>query len=288
MPHPMIRVWEYSWSASGRSPRTMVEMKPFVERFEEVLAVEGRTLETATPSDCAAFLSDLPTPNRRAWAWRSLRSFFATVTEELDQPSPMAKIKAPKVPLTDVKVATADDVTKMLRACSPWSTATNARDAAIISTLWSSGMRRSELARLTVEDVDLDGLNILIRTSKTGKPRRAPIDERTVQHIARWLTKRAQYPVDAGEFLWVGKQGPLTSDGVRQAIERRAREAGVDVSCHAFRRGWTVHSIGQRGISQASVMVAAGWSPNSGVMVSRYTRTHAEGMMMSEFANKPG
>lgn len=282
MSNPLIQSWGFSWAAEGRAPRTMREMRPFVERFEVVLAEDDRTLMHATRADVEAFIASHPTPPRANYCWRALRSFYKWLSEDHEVANPAAKIKAPRVPLTDVVTATEDDVNRLLRACSPWRTATACRDAAIISTLWASGMRRSELARLAVHDLDLDGMNVLIRTSKTGRPRRAPLDERAVQHLLRYLAKRAQYPVDAGDSLFVGKRGPLTGDGIRLMIQRRRAKAGVDVSAHALRRGWTVHSLGKRGISQASVMTAAGWAIGS-PMAQRYTRGLSESLMLEEF-----
>jgi integrase len=124
-------------------------------------------------------------------------------------------------------------------------------------------------------------MSVVIRKSKSGKPRRAPLDQRAAQHIARWLAKRATYPVPGGDALWVGRAGPLSSDGVRQVIERRRREAGVDISAHAFRRGWAAHSLGARGISQSSVMTAAGWTTPT--MPSLYIRSVRESVMLDEF-----
>jgi integrase len=277
----MVKSWEFSWDAAGRSPTTMREMRPFVVRFERTLEAEGRGLMTSTRGDCEQWIASLGSPFRRHWGWRSLRSFYAFVEEDMGEPSPMAKVKSPKVPLTEVTVASEDDVSRLLRACSPWRTATAARDAAIISTLWASGLRRSELAALRLTDVDLDTGSLIVRKSKTGKPRRAPLDQRAVQHIARWLAKRAMYPVDGGDALWVGKKGPLTPDGVRQVIERRRRQAGVNVSSHSFRRGLAARAL-SNGVSGASTSVLLGWSPGS-IMLSRYTRMEAEQTALAEY-----
>ncbi len=284
MSHPLVRSWGFSWSAEGRSPRTMQEMLRFIARFEAFLDEAETPLMTATRGDCEQFISSLPTPSQRAWAWRSLRSFFRFACEELEQTSPMARVKSPKVPLTEVNTATEDDVLKLIRACAPFRTATNARDAAIVATLWASGMRRSELAGLQVADVCFETGSVLIRKAKNGKARRAPLDERALQHLARWLAKRATYPVSGADALWIGKKGPMTSDGIRQVLERRRREAGVTVSCHSMRRGWAAESLGRRGISQASVMVAAGWTTPT--MPNLYTRTVAQDLMLTEFHRK--
>ena len=78
------------------------------------------------------------------------------LAEEEGTVSPMAKTKSPKVPITDVTVATEEDITRMLRAISPFRTFPAARDAAIVSLLWATGLRRTELAEPDVSDLDLD------------------------------------------------------------------------------------------------------------------------------------
>jgi integrase len=275
--HPLIRSWAYAWASQGRSAKTMKEMRPFIERFESHL---GMTLVTATRADCEQFIAGHVSPFRANYAWRALRSFYAFLAEEEDCVSPMARVKAPKVPLTDVTVATEEDISRLLRACSPFRTFHNARDAAVISLLWATGLRRSELAALRVEDLDLDARAVLVRRAKNGRSRWVPFDDRAAQHVVRYLGKRDSR-IDLSEAsLWLGTQGPLTSDGIRQIIERRRRVAGVDVSAHAFRRGLAARAL-RKGVSQASLMVIAGWT--SPVMVSRYTRSVATEVATEEY-----
>jgi integrase/recombinase XerD len=277
----LIRSWGYSWAAEGRSPRTMTEMRPFLERFATQL---GRPLPTATRSDCEQFIASHESPFRANYAWRSLRSFYAWHAEDGGGSSPMAKVKAPKVPLTEVKTTTADDVAKMLRACSPWRTMTRSRDAAIISLLWATGLRRGELAALDVSDVDLDSMTLVVRKSKTGRSRRVPFDARSAQHLSRYLAKRSLSAAAerAPEALWVGRgaDGRLSGDGVRQVIERCRKAAGVDVSVHAFRRGLAAHALAG-GMSQTSLMAIAGWT--SPTMPGRYARGVAAEVAETEY-----
>ena len=285
MSHPLIKSWQFSWAAEGRSPRTMREMVGFVERFEAVLTAEDRDLMTATRGECEAFLAGLGSPSRRQWGWRSLRSFYRLVSEELEQPSPMARVKSPKVPLGEVSTASDDDVAKLLKTCAPYRTVTDARDAALISLLWATGLRRSELTNLRLDDIDIDSLTLVVRTSKTGRSRRVPFDAKAGQHLLRYLAKRTMYPVDGGGWLWVGKKGALTSDGVRQMIERRRRVAGVSISSHSFRRGLAARAL-RSGVSQASLMVIAGWTTPS--MPSRYLRGVATELSIDEYRAKLG
>src|SRR3954451_24127268 len=129
---PLIRSWAFNWAAEGHSPRTMKEMQPFVVKFREKL---GGDLLASTRGDCEVFIASHSSPFRANYAWRSLRSFYGWWADEQETVNPMAKVKAPRVPLTDVKVAESDDISRLLRTCSPFRTQTAARDAAIISLL---------------------------------------------------------------------------------------------------------------------------------------------------------
>lgn len=288
MPHPLVRSWGFAWAAEGRSPRTMREMVWFLDRFEAVLADDDRALETATRADCESFIAGHESKFRANYAWRSLRSFFKFVAEDHGTVSPMDRVKAPRVPLTDVTTANDEDLSRLLRACSPFTSFDNARDASIISLLWATGLRRSELAALRVDDVDLDTLTLVVRKSKTGRSRRVPFDTRATQHLLRYLSKREVYPATpkSPEMLWIGKRGLLSSDGVRSMIERRRRDAGVTVSAHAFRRGLATRAL-RAGVSQTSLESICGWQPGS-TMVSRYVRGVAAETAEAEYRNKLG
>lgn len=286
MSHPMVRSWAFNWAAEGRSPRTMEEMQWFLRRFEAEREAAGGSLLTSTRPDCEQFIAAFPTPSRRNYAWRSLRSFYGFVSGEQETPSPMAKVKAPKIPLTEVTTADEEDVLKLLRACSPFRTATAARNAAIISMLWATGLRRGELANLNVGDLDLDSMTLVVRVSKTGKSRRVPFDARAAQHLLRWLSKRENYPTQDGDALWLGNRGRLGSDGIRLVIQKLARQAGVNISCHSFRRGLTARAL-RAGVSGPSTNALLGWAPGSNMM-ARYVRGVQAELSISEYRSRLG
>ncbi len=64
------------------------------------------------------------------------------------------------------------------------------RDRAVIELLWSCGLRRGELVRLNVEDVNLsDGL-LVVRQSKTGQPRVVPLSPSARRAVRRQIAGR--------------------------------------------------------------------------------------------------
>jgi integrase len=138
------------------------------------------------------------------------------------------------------------------------------RDKALIEVLWSTGLRRSEIARLEVGDINLSQGYLIIRTTKAGKPRIAPLSPHARRALLRLVGKR----LDGSVF-------ELNSSSIRVRLAR----LGLP-SAHAWRRGWAVHAL-RNGISEASVRAAAGWS--SGAMVVRYTSSLSGELALEEF-----
>ncbi len=114
------------------------------------------------------------------------------------------------------------------------------RDRALLETLYSTGMRRLELARLKLYDLDAERGTVNIRQGKGGKDRVIPIGDRA----AAWVHKYAEEarpqlvvePDDATVFLSnAGEAFSLDhlSDLVRVHVD--AAEIGKRGACHLFR-----------------------------------------------------
>ena len=138
------------------------------------------------------------------------------------------------------------------------------RDKALIEVLWSCGLRRSEIARLEVSDVNFSEGFLIVRTSKTGKPRIAPLSPSARHALRKHIGKRSQ-----------GSLFGMTTNAIRLCLQRLGAP-----SAHAWRRGWAVQAL-RSGVSETSVRAAAGWS--SGAMVARYTRALSGELAVEEF-----
>ncbi|MCL4756605.1 MAG: site-specific tyrosine recombinase XerC [Myxococcales bacterium] len=113
------------------------------------------------------------------------------------------------------------------------------RDRAMMETLWSTGMRRSELIRLSVYDIDVERGTVLVR-GKGDRERMVPIGERALAWIEKYLGEARPallVPPDQG-VLFITRFGeafepdPLTHL-IRSYIDRA--ELGKSGSCHLFR-----------------------------------------------------
>lgn len=115
------------------------------------------------------------------------------------------------------------------------------RDRAILETFYSTGLRRMELTRLTVSDVDFAGGAVFVRQGKGRKDRVVPIGERALAWIEKYLADARPELARAGDAagpLFVTEQGaPLTVKYLSAMVTRYVTKAGLGKlgSCHLFR-----------------------------------------------------
>ncbi len=115
------------------------------------------------------------------------------------------------------------------------------RDRAILETLYSTGLRRLEIVRLTAADVDFAGGSVLVRQGKGRKDRVVPIGERALAWINKYLEaarpKFARSGDEAGALFLTERGAPLTARYLSAMVTRYVAKAGLGKagSCHLFR-----------------------------------------------------
>lgn len=253
MDSELLQEFKLDWSLSGKAPRT-AEM--YVGYLSDFFCGEW----SATLADAKKWLLSTEHLSVRRKRAQALRAFSGWCLRSGVSGMEWAR----EVPLSADKVvpqetATADDYKMALKVLKCQ------RNCAVIEVLWSCGLRRSELARLQVSDVDLAGSFLVVRQSKTGKPRIAPLSPAAKKSIRRLLGTRAD-----------GSLFGMSSNAIRLMLQHNHLP-----SSHAWRRGWAVEAL-RSGVSEASVRAAAGWV--SGAMVARYTSALSGELAVAEFA----
>ena len=219
-------------------------------------------------------------PATAANRYGGLRAFFRWAVDEGEvKESPMAKMRPPKVPEVSVPVLSKADIEALFAACKGQNSEAR-RDMAIVRVMATCGLRRAEIAGLRYapnnpleNDVDLD-LGQLRVLGKGGRDRLVGIDPRTVKALDRYLRVRRVHPATASPFLWLGKKGRLTPDGIRQMLQRRATQADIGkIHPHMLRHSFA-HFWLAAGGQETDLMRLAGW--RSRQMVSRYASSAAQ------------
>ncbi|NHI49130.1 integrase [Clostridium botulinum] len=112
-----------------------------------------------------------------------------------------------------------EEIEKILKCCK-----NNKRDKAIISTLYLTGVRVSELLQLTVHDVNKKNISI---EGKGGKYRDIFVTKKLSNILNDYLEVRREYPSDK---LFIGINGPLKRRSINKIIKKYAVKAGVKKS----------------------------------------------------------
>ena len=115
------------------------------------------------------------------------------------------------------------------------------RDRAILEVLYSTGIRRSELAHLAVTDIDRERRTLLVRQGKGKKDRLLPAGDRALAWVARYLAEARPKLAVAGEddgtlFLTASGQ-PFGLDALTRLAAGYVKASGVPKqgACHLFR-----------------------------------------------------
>jgi integrase/recombinase XerD len=130
----------------------------------------------------------------------------------------------------------------------PTHTSGGVRDRAILELLYSTGIRRSELCKLTLQDTSLTRKTLYVREGKGKKDRLIPIGDRALHWLQRYLNEtRPQLLLDIDNTtLFLNDYGDAFRDTkLGDKVKRFMKNAGIDVpgSCHLLRHAMATHML---------------------------------------------
>ncbi|RLE86522.1 MAG: recombinase XerC [Thermoprotei archaeon] len=218
--------------ARNRSPNTIKTFKSLLKKFIEYLG--NKHVKDATTWDVDAFLAKL-----RASGYSERSVYTAAVAvkrfmEYLGLGGNLRGFELPRRPSELPRYLTPDEVEAMINAAS------NLRDKLIVSMLYSTGMRVSELVNVRVSDVNLEERSIRVR-GKGGKERVVFFNGKPHSLLVEYLKH-----MRPDEYLFPGRGGGhIHYVTVERIVRTLAKAAGIRkrVTPHVLRHSFATHSL---------------------------------------------
>ena len=214
----------------GLSPLTVRNYSFFVDKF---LQRAGKKAEELNEDDAKMYLSELfdsKSKNTIMLAAASLKFFYTEILKK-----EFGNIKMPKKDKKLPEVLSKEEVKKMIDG------ADNEKSRLIISMLYSSGLRVSELVNLKVEDINFGEKTGWVRKGKGSKDRLFAISEGLSTELKEYLGTKLE-----NKYLF-SKDKPLTTRNIQKIIKGIRVRAGVNkkVTPHTLRHSYATHLLEQ-------------------------------------------
>jgi tyrosine recombinase XerC len=243
------------------SEHTITNYRADFEMFREFLG--ERELDTVDHLVLRRFLAEMRARNysKRTVARKlaSLRSLFKFLFREgLIKTNPITAISTPKLDKKLPILLDAEKVKRLLE-CPSADDLAGLRDRALLETLYSTGIRVSELVGLDTDDVDFIS-GVVKVFGKGSRERIVPIGEPALNAIRRYMEKLRGEKVKDRDAVFLNHSLKRLSDrSVRRVINKHIKTCSIveKISPHSLRHSFATHLL-DRGADLRSVQELLG------------------------------
>lgn len=244
--------------ASRAADNTVVGYRRDLLAFRTFLleraAIVGRRVDEidlaqVTADHIRSYLAELMKKNQaRATVQRRLsaiKAFFRYRETTIGEPSPARAIRSLKSMRGLPSILQEDEVRRLIEVAPGDSLPAAARDRAIFETLYSAGLRVSELVGLNWRDIDEELGMVMVRSGKGNKDRLVPLGEPALDALLKW---RRAMPIawePNGPVIVNLRGGRLTTRSVEMILQRRIAAAGLsaNITPHGLRHSFATHML---------------------------------------------
>ena len=240
-----------TWLESGLSANTLAAYRSDLSAFNKWCDKKIDALDKVSRADLLSYLAAnvYAGLSARSSARRlsTLRRFYRYLLREgLIVVDPTSDIRSPAQGRPLPKAMTETAVEKLLGAPSE-GTALSVRDRSMLETMYSSGLRVSELVKLNLSQLDLNTGLIRI-LGKGGKERIVPLGDEAADCLQRYLEiGRPELLGDhKSDGVFLTRRGhPMTRQAFWYLIKRHAAQAGIGrpLSPHSLRHAFATHLL---------------------------------------------
>jgi integrase/recombinase XerD len=225
-----------------------------IDKFTQFLSLHNEKIapseiELALLEDFLKWINDLGmTPSSQSRIISGLRSFYKyCLQENITLTDPTALLETPKLAKKLPDVLSFSEIEKIIKAIDV-STPEGTRNKAIVETLYSCGLRVSELINLKLSCLYIDAEYVRV-TGKGDKERLVPIGTSAIKYITIYRENiRVHIPVIPGneDIVFLNRRGKkLSRVMIFLIIKDLAKKAKItkSISPHTFRHSFATHLV---------------------------------------------
>lgn len=186
-------------------------------------------------------------PRSQARILSGIKSFFHfLVMADYREDDPSELLEGPKIGFKLPEVLTVEEIDTIISTVD-MSKKEGQRNRAILETLYSCGLRVSELCNLKLSELYFDEGFIKVE-GKGSKQRLVPISHRAIKEIKYWLLDRNLGKIKKGfeDYVFLARWGnSISRIMVFHLIKELAEKAGItkNISPHTFRHSFATHLL---------------------------------------------
>lgn len=233
------------------SPNTLDAYLTDLEKLLHFLEGEEIDILDVTLDDLQRFSAGLHDigihPRSQARILSGIKSFFHfLVLADYLEGDPSELLEGPKIGFKLPEVLTVAEIDTIISTID-LSKPEGQRNRAILETLYSCGLRVSELCTLKLSDLYFEEGFIKV-TGKGNKQRLVPISPRAIKEIRYWLEDRKRWKIKPGfeDYVFLARWGNgISRIMIFHLIKELAEQAGItkNISPHTFRHSFATHLL---------------------------------------------
>lgn len=222
-----------------------------LDKLQCFLKTENIDMLAATLDDLQRFAAGLHDigihPRSQARIMSGIKSFFHfLVMADYREDDPSELLEGPKIGFKLPEVLTVEEIDNIISTVD-MSKKEGQRNRAILETLYSCGLRVSELCNLKLSELYFDEGFIKVE-GKGSKQRLVPISPRAIKEIKYWLLDRNLGKIKKGfeDYVFLARWGnSISRIMVFHLIKELAEKAGItkNISPHTFRHSFATHLL---------------------------------------------
>src|SRR5574344_1503246 len=242
---------QYLKLEKGLSLNTLEAYNADITKLLVFLEGENIELLNTTPEDLEQFIAGLHdigiTARSQARIMSGIKSLFVfLMLEKIIEKDPSELIDNPKIGFKIPEVLSIQEIDSIIAAVD-LSKKEGQRNRALLETLYSCGLRVSELITLKLSDLYLDDEFIRVE-GKGQKQRLVPISKKAIKEIQFYMVDRHLVTAKKGheDFLFLSRRGThLSRIMIFHIIKELADEVGIIkiISPHTFRHSFATHLL---------------------------------------------